>query len=216
MVEVVISIGDALDKLSILEIKVNKLLGDKQLHAKCEYDLLYLKLTVYLNKNNDLYQILYEINLIIWDEMELLRCDYNSMSEKEYFLLCKKTVDHNDIRFKIKNKINNYFNSLIKEQKSYEDTKILLCINDIKLYTKLINYLSCSYDIVYIFSKNSNINQIDGNIKYINYLNDIDFVNLIVYDMTNFELCNKIKTDVFIDINNIDFTNYITFTSSIM
>ena len=56
--------------------------------------------------------------------MNLLR-DGN-LNNDEYLKICKKTIDDNDIRFRIKNKINNIPQSLIKEQKGYNITRILL------------------------------------------------------------------------------------------
>ena len=63
-----ISLGEAIDKLTILHIKVDKIKDNE--FVKKEYDLLYEKLKEYFN---EFYISLKKINLIIWDQMDILR-----------------------------------------------------------------------------------------------------------------------------------------------
>jgi hypothetical protein len=201
MINLPVSIGEALDKLSILEIKVEKLQKDRKIYAKNEFDILLEKTNIYVENNNTLYVLLKKINLIIWNEMDLLRDKYESMTNDEYFQLCKKCIDDNDKRFRIKNKINNVYNSSIKEQKSYIETSLLLYLTNDKFssyHCNIIQYFSIFYDKLYIVTyDNEKIKE-----KF-NYDNDIKFIeikkkddikeiylnyNNFIYDDNNIEL----------------------------
>ena len=150
-----ISLGEAIDKLTILHIKVDKIKDNE--FVKKEYDLLYEKLKEYFN---EFYISLKKINLIIWDQMDILR-DGN-LNDNDYFKLCKECIECNDIRFRIKNKIN--YNSVLKEQKSYKTTKLLLVINceincdvsnNFNNFSNYVKYNSFLFDEVYINCKSS-------------------------------------------------------------
>lgn len=147
MISLPVSIGEALDKLSILEIKIEKLPESRKKFAQNEYDCVFEKVKNYVENNSVLYGLLKTINLVIWDEMDLLRDQCDSMSSDEYNKLCKKCIDDNDKRFKIKNKINNTYKSQIKEQKSYiARSALLLLDSSLESIEKLIQYFSFVYD----------------------------------------------------------------------
>ena len=99
-----------------------------------------------------------KINSIIWRDMDTIRSP--SLNDSEYIQLCKKTIDYNDIRFRIKNKINMIAKSSLKEQKGYKIASILIEINDSIIVTEHfvapIRYLSYLYDrIVIVYNGNS-------------------------------------------------------------
>lgn len=167
-----VSIGEALDKLSILQIKINKLQPDKKMYAENEYNLLYEHTKPYVEKHAILYDLLTKINKIIWNEMDLLRDNYESMTNIEYFELCKQCIEDNDRRFRIKNKINNIHSSNIKEQKSYKKNSLLLYLqsNDAE---KIIQYFSTLYDVVTVILSSNTNSQLQ---KFFEYDNDIFFV----------------------------------------
>ena len=154
-----ISLGEAIDKLTILHIKVDKIKDNE--FVKKEYDLLYEKLKEYFN---EFYISLKKINLIIWDQMDILR-DGN-LNDNDYFKLCKECIECNDIRFRIKNKIN--YNSVLKEQKSYKTTKLLLVINceincdvsnNFNNFSNYVKYNSFLFDEVYINCKSMKLQE---------------------------------------------------------
>jgi hypothetical protein len=93
-----------------------------------------------------------KVNTTIWDFMDDLRD--GTLDEQSYFTLCKKTVEYNDIRFRIKNKINTVSGSVLKEQKGYKINSILVDISDslidIKNFVKPIRYYACLYDQIVI------------------------------------------------------------------
>lgn len=185
-----VSIGEALDKLSILDIKLDMIKDSRRENVKIEYDLLYIKLENYIVEFKFLYDEMKKINHEIWLEMDKLRDA--QISDEKYLKVCKKTVIDNDIRFRIKNKINNLANSNIKEQKGYLVTKFYLTIinDDIKLHEFCINYFSLRYDEIYVSSNLENEIKIkfnyDPTIKFVNnneynniYINQSDNINNI-------------------------------------
>jgi hypothetical protein len=119
-----ISAGELIDKITILEIKKNKI-KDKDKLAEIDKELASLNLTL---KNNipDLSEIinfkneLKEINLKLWDIEDGKRQAEkdNDFSEK-FILLARNVYKFNDKRAKIKLSINKTLGSNIKEVKSY-------------------------------------------------------------------------------------------------
>lgn len=151
-----VSLGEAIDKLTILDIKIDKIKDHRKIDVKTEYDLLYEKLKEFIIKYNDLYQSMKKVNLLIWDMMDILR-DGNNISGEEYLKICKECVEYNDIRFRVKNKINFLSNSSLKEQKSYKVTRLLININDFiencANFIRPIKYYSFFYDEIIIIYK---------------------------------------------------------------
>jgi len=119
-----VSIGELLDKISILDIKKDKINDLSKLKfIKYEYDILKKE---YDNKvKNDeklieLYTKLKQINSKLWvieDEKRL--CEKNSDFGENFIKLSRDVHFLNDDRAKIKLEINNYTGSKIKEIKEY-------------------------------------------------------------------------------------------------
>jgi hypothetical protein len=151
-----VSLGEAIDKLTILDIKIDKISDDnRKMDVKNEYELLYDKLKEFIVKYDTLYETMKKVNLIIWDMMDILRD--GDISEEQYLKVCKECIEYNDIRFRVKNKINYVSNSLLKEQKSYKINRLVILIKkDITNNTILLNivkYLSFIYDEINIISQ---------------------------------------------------------------
>ena len=108
-----VSIGEALDKLSILQIKCENIKDERVIYCKHEHDSLYPILKEYIDKFPSQYNLLLDINKQIWN----LQNEFRSDECKSY--LCADILNKNDIRFKIKNDINNLTNSVFREQKGY-------------------------------------------------------------------------------------------------
>ena len=119
-----VSIGELLDKISILDIKKDKIKDETRLeHILREYKILKEE---YDNKvkNNDklskLYTSLKEINSKLWvieDEKRL--CEKNADFGDEFIKLSRDVHFLNDERAKIKLEINIHTGSKIKEIKEY-------------------------------------------------------------------------------------------------
>lgn len=153
-----VSIGEALDKLSILNIKLDKINDPKKReNVKKEYDILYTELESFLNKFNFYYVILKKINLDIWEMQDDFR--YNKGDKVK---LCFKIIEDNDRRFRIKKKINDIANSTLKEEKGYKPSKAFvlthLGLGDNITAVGLVRYLSTFYDEILVVCKQHNKN----------------------------------------------------------
>ena len=119
-----VSVGELLDKISILEIKKDKIKDpDKLKFILTEFDVLneQLKKNVKSDKKLDkLFISLKEINSKLWvieDDKRL--CEKNSDFKEKFIMLSRDIHFLNDDRAKIKLEINNYTGSKIKEIKEY-------------------------------------------------------------------------------------------------
>ena len=119
-----ISAGELLDKLGILEIKLNKIKNPSLLQEiKKEYDTLNKTKNNNINSSNEidiLYKNLKEINEKLWKiENEKRLCEKNSDFNDKFVQLARDVYIVNDKRSKIKLEINKILNSNIKEVKQY-------------------------------------------------------------------------------------------------
>ena len=119
-----VSIGELLDKISILEIKQEKIKdSDKLKYIQDEYNVLKEQLFKNVksdNKLNELFVSLKEINSKLWiieDDKRL--CEKNSDFGEKFIKLSRDVHFLNDKRAQIKLKINNHTGSKIKEIKEY-------------------------------------------------------------------------------------------------
>ena len=119
-----VSVGELFDKISILEIKKEKIKDTNKLKfINEEYAVLmdqfkrYVKINEKLNK---LFKSLKEINSKLWiieDEKRL--CEKNSDFGEKFIKVSRDIHFFNDDRAKIKLEINNHTGSKIKEIKEY-------------------------------------------------------------------------------------------------
>ena len=121
-----ISAGELLDKLSILEIKLNKIKDSNLLQEiKKEYNILNEtknKNINSLNEINFLYKNLKEINEKLWRiEDEIRLCEKTSDFKDKFIQLARDVYFTNDKRSKTKLEINKMLNSNIKEIKLYTE-----------------------------------------------------------------------------------------------
>tara|TARA_B100001765_G_scaffold206964_1_gene164689 strand:+ start:385 stop:786 length:402 start_codon:yes stop_codon:yes gene_type:complete len=121
-----ISAGELLDKISILEIKIDKIKDkDHQIEINKEYKIL--KETKDLNiktttKIESLFSELKKINLNLWYIEDKIRiCEKNKDFGKNFIDLARNVYLNNDKRAKIKSEINKLLDSNIKEIKQYAD-----------------------------------------------------------------------------------------------
>ena len=119
-----ISAGELLDKISILEIKLDKI-NDKEklMEINKEYKSLEKtkKSNIEMTENlQKLINQLIEINLKLWNiEEEKRICEKNGDFGKNFIQLSRNVYINNDKRAKIKSDINKLLGSNIKEVKSY-------------------------------------------------------------------------------------------------
>ena len=119
-----ISVGELLDKISILEIKKEKIKDSEKLKfITNEHSILKEQLHKNVksdNKLNDLYQSLKEINTKLWViEDSKRQCEKDKDFGEKFIKLSRDVHFLNDDRAKIKLEINNHTGSIIKEIKEY-------------------------------------------------------------------------------------------------
>ena len=119
-----VSIGELLDKISILEIKKEKIKDpDKIKYITSEHSILkdqFEKNVKPDEKLNELFKSLKEINAKLWKiEDEKRQCEKDKDFGPKFIKLSRDVHFLNDDRAQIKLKINNYTGSSIKEIKEY-------------------------------------------------------------------------------------------------
>ena len=119
-----VSIGELLDKISILEIKQGKIKDPEKLKfINNEHSILKSQLENNIKsdeKLNDLYQSLKEINAKLWViEDDKRQCEKDKNFGEKFIKLSRDVHFLNDDRAKIKLEINNHSGSAIKEIKEY-------------------------------------------------------------------------------------------------
>jgi hypothetical protein len=119
-----VSAGELLDKLSILEIKLNKIKDLVLLNeVKKEYEILNETKNNNINFSKEieiLYKDLKETNEKLWKiEDEIRLCEKNSDFKDKFIQLSRDVYFTNDKRSKTKSEINKILGSNIKEVKQY-------------------------------------------------------------------------------------------------
>ena len=120
-----ISVGELLDKISILEIKQKNLKDNEKIkivNKELESLNMTLKKDVMMTDEiQSLYQDLKKINSMLWDIEDGKRdCERNKDFGDKFIELARSVYIENDNRAKIKNKINQLSGSNISEVKSYD------------------------------------------------------------------------------------------------
>ena len=121
-----ISPGELLDKISILEIKLEKVKDkDRQKRIKIEYDILKKVQNSSIemsDKIKDLYRSVSNVNIKLWDIEDKIRiCEQNKDFGKNFIELARGVYFNNDKRAKLKNEINEILKSNIREVKQFVD-----------------------------------------------------------------------------------------------
>lgn len=151
-----VSLGEAIDKLTILDIKRTYITDSRVNDVNLEYDILHKQLFALVEKYKLLYESMKKVNLLIWNLMDQLRD--GTLNDAFYLKTCKETIELNDVRFRIKNKINMVSDSTLKEQKGYKINSALIMINNenklLSDFITPIRYYSYLYDEIRISSNN--------------------------------------------------------------
>jgi len=162
-----VSIGEALDKLSILEIKLEKIQDSRRNDVLTEYEYLYSELKEYTTQFGYQYKFLKDINLQIWNLQDEIRDDYNNFISK-----CEDVLFLNDARFTLKNKINTLAKSQFKEQKGYKIRTVCIMIKELNdSLIENILYISAFYDETLLIANDTQTEQLLSKDKTIRILN---------------------------------------------
>jgi hypothetical protein len=189
-----VSIGELLDKLSILEIKKN-IIKDKNKLIEIEKEIhVLMKFEFIKNKNLFHYNILKWINEEVWKFTDKIKA--SKTLDEQFAVLSNKIFNYNQYRFRVKNMLNN--NSVIKEQKSYVNDIIKIKVDFNSFYSNLtkINKLSVLYDIVIFCTSDTKLIKLISNI----------------YSTTNFDFSDEeggsIDEIILLDFDNVDVFNF--------
>lgn len=115
-----VSIGELIDKISILQIKLSKIKNTNKLNNINKE----LKLLLNLHKNIEkkIFDKLYLINSQLWDIEEKIRDMENKNQFDDIFIQTARSVYLlNDERAKVKKEINTKYSSELFEEKSYNE-----------------------------------------------------------------------------------------------
>ena len=120
-----ISLGELVDKISILIIKEKNITDETKLdHVKKELDFLQKTLMNYVQQEeiNNYLENLININSKLWNiEDDIRECERKKMFDQTFIDLARSVYFTNDERAKVKNDINKTFGSELVEVKSYEE-----------------------------------------------------------------------------------------------
>ena len=120
-----ISLGELVDKISILMIKKKNISDSIKLeHVNKELEFLQKTLKKYISEDeiNDFLLKLVNINSKLWDiEDDIRECERKKSFDQTFIDLARSVYFTNDERAKVKNDINKTFGSELVEVKSYEE-----------------------------------------------------------------------------------------------
>jgi hypothetical protein len=120
-----VAVGELFDKISILEIKSERISNKEKLeHINSELHLLQ----EIVRENNvnlpaELYAEIKSVNERLWDTEDLIReKEEHESFDDEFVRLARADAIFNDKRFLVKKRINEFCGSVVVEQKSYKDS----------------------------------------------------------------------------------------------
>jgi hypothetical protein len=193
-----VSIGEAIDKLSILELKRQKIIDENKINEIQKEISVLSDIVQYKIEYSFFYKLLMYVNEKIWDMTDNIKGLSIENNTELFATISNQIFEFNQKRFRIKNWFNLITNSNIKEQKSYSSSicKIIIGSEEI-FYNKIseINYLTLEYDIIIIESTFNDIIKKVIKTPSINYdiiNNDIDIVNII--SLETFSIYDEFKT----------------------
>jgi len=126
VVKINISIGELVDKVTILSIKLDKIKDEtKRKNVKKEWDLLTKSMQECgINTETAEYKRLKNVNVKLWQIEDAIRIEEANENFTDTFIKLARSVYFvNDERAEIKKEINLKYNSELIEEKEYVDYK---------------------------------------------------------------------------------------------
>ena len=174
-----VSVGEAIDKYNILEIK-HKNINDENKQNLIKNELNELCSCIDIIKRFPLYyKMLTFVNQQIWSMTDIIKS--TDVGDPNYAYISHNIFDFNQKRFRIKSFFNSSAESKIKEQKSYALSVCRIHLDNIETFYKKIpevNYLSIDFDMIVFDTK------YEANIKHIFDQTNIIFDNDITVNKT--------------------------------
>jgi hypothetical protein len=125
MIKIEISVGELFDKISILEIKKNKIKNSLKLDNIHKEHKLLNEICDNLYSENDkqfykFKKMLFDVNSKLWEIEDKIRIhEKESKFDEDFIKLAREVYKVNDERFNIKTLVNEYYDSDIIEEKEY-------------------------------------------------------------------------------------------------
>jgi hypothetical protein len=190
-----VSIGEAIDKYNILEIKY-KNIKDENKKNLIKEELNELSSCVdIINRFPLYYKMLTFVNQQIWNMTDIIKSTH--FTDRNYAYISHNIFDFNQKRFRIKSFFNSSAESKIKEQKSYALSVCRIYLDNIETFYKKIpevNCLSIDFDMIVFDTK------YEANIKHIfdqtNIIFDNDTTVTKTINLTEFTV-HPIHRDIF-------------------
>jgi hypothetical protein len=198
-VKIDVSLGEALDKLTILDIKKNKINDSRRDDVITEFQYLQKELHTHTEKYRYLYSILYKTNERIWECMDIIR--ESKKPTIELYEYIDETIVLNDSRYLIKKKINEVGKSALKEQKGYNMRSLHIILDcdfeTINILNGAIRYYSFFYDEVILTTKYEDMMMIKR------MFNDDPFIKINTNEYSNDGDCVKVRnSDITVNISH--------------
>jgi hypothetical protein len=117
-----VSNGEIIDKLTIIQIKLERIKDKSKLvNLKKEYDILYKASASIISITDPLYIALYQVNCELWDIEDRIRdLERNKDFGDVFISTAREVYFKNDRRSELKREINIKTSSGLIEEKSYE------------------------------------------------------------------------------------------------
>ena len=154
MIHLPVSLGEAIDKLTILDIKMSRITNSSD--SRREYEMLYEKLRDIVEPYSYHYGLLRSVNEDIWVMQDELRAMLEPSGEK-----CIDILNKNDMRYRIKDAINRVANSVLREQKGYPAKRALVLghfgLGDMIGLNGAVRFIALQHDETYLACAPSNL-----------------------------------------------------------
>ena len=122
--QVEVSIGELVDKVSILSIKLEKIKDREKLkNIRKEYNLLMGSMEkIGIREESDEFKSLKKVNLVLWDIEDRIRLkEAKKEFDDEFIKVARSVYFNNDHRARLKKEINFKFGSDLVEEKEYQE-----------------------------------------------------------------------------------------------
>lgn len=187
-----VSIGEAVDKYSILEIKKHKIQNlEKLKNVFTEINTLH-ECKKYIALQPFLYSLMVHVNTVVWDTTDQIKELSPILAPVLFAQLAHKIFEYNQMRFRLKNNFNILASSNIREEKSYAEDMLYINIDSCDtVYKKIpeLNYLLIKHDHITFICDLDTEQVIKQLFKNINYSFKADNKNITVTELTTF-ICN--------------------------
>lgn len=121
VVNIPVSIGELYDKLTILDIKLDKITDKKKKKIISKEYALLNAVFEKIDWHSSFFNSLKDINETLWQlEEDIRECDKKNDYSQKFIHIALDIYKRNDTRSKLKNAINKFYSSDIQEIKSYE------------------------------------------------------------------------------------------------